>query len=68
MRSNKEEAGITLDEAPIKNPGSIGVVELYHAPLRCADEHLRKSLDKSEIIGAECLQMEVYSNNATIGP
>ena len=68
MRANAEAAGIELKEAPIENPGSIGTVERYHAPLRRAYNKIRQSLDKGNTTNAECLQMAVYSNNTTIGP
>ena len=66
--SNMEAAGIILEEAPIENPGSIGVVERYHAPLKKAYLKLRQTLQKGDTSDAECLQMAVYAANATIGP
>lgn len=62
-----EEAGIILEEALIENPGSIGIVERYHAPLRSYFTKLIQSLPKSTAIDPECLQMAVYAANATIG-
>ena len=67
-KSNMEAAGIILEEAPIENPGSIGVVERYHAPLKKAYLKLRQTLQKGDTSDAECLQMAVYAANATIGP
>lgn len=32
MRENLEAAGLTLREAPIKSPVSIGIVGRYHEP------------------------------------
>ena len=63
-----EAAGIKLEEAPIENPRSIGVVERYHAPLKKAYLKLRQTLQKNDTNDAECLQMAVYPANATIGP
>ena len=61
-------AGISLEEAPIENPGSIGIVERYHAPLRAAFQKIRQTLSKRDADDSECLQMAVYSTNSTIGP
>lgn len=36
MSSNMVAAGISLNEAPIETPGSIGTVDRYHWPLRAA--------------------------------
>ena len=66
MKSNAEAAGISMIEAPIENPGSIGIVERYHAPLRRAYHKIRKSLGR-ETSDDECLQMAVYANNTTMG-
>lgn len=35
-----DAAGVTLLGAPIENPGTIGVVERYYAPLRAAYERI----------------------------
>lgn len=67
FRSKAEAAGIRLSEAPIENPGSIGIVERYHAPLRRAYQKIWKSLDRAEASDVECLKMAVYANNSTIG-
>lgn len=67
MKSNCQAEGITLREAPIENPGSIGVVERYHAPLRAAYEKLRSDLPR-ENSDEDCLQMAVYAVNNTVGP
>lgn len=60
--------GIVLKEAPIENPGSIGTVERYHAPLRASFTKIRESMDKSEASDADCLRMAVYAVNSTMGP
>lgn len=67
MRENLESFGVALVEAPIENPGSIGIVERYHAPLRAAHKKIRASLDRSTS-DAECLQMNTYAMNSIIGP
>lgn len=68
MRSALDAAGVVLEEATVENPGTIGIVERYHAPLRCAYKTLRSSLDKAEASVPECLQMAVFAVNSTIGP
>ena len=68
MKANLSASGITLNEAPIENPGSIGLVERYHAPLRCAFAKLRETLEKNIVNDADCLQMAVFATNATMGP
>lgn len=62
-----ESSGVKLEEAPIENPGSIGTVERYHAPLRAAFNKLRADLDSS-ISDTDCLQAAVHAVNATVGP
>ena len=57
-----------MEEAPIENPGSIGLVERYHAPLRKAYVKLRETLSRTNATDQECLQAAVYAANATIGP
>lgn len=68
MKRNLEATGIQLEEAPIESPGSIGIVERYHAPLRRAYKTLRESLNKEDTSDADCLRMAVYASNATMGP
>lgn len=41
MRESVEAHGVMILEAPIKSPGTIGVVERYHAPLRAAYGNIR---------------------------
>lgn len=53
MRSTVEPAEITMYEAPIENPGSMGLVERYQAPLTCAYEKLNQSLGKGETTNVE---------------
>lgn len=67
MKSTVNACGVRLEEAPIENPGSIGVVERYHAPLRTGYTKIRSSLYRT-INDEECLQMAVFANNSTMGP
>lgn len=67
LKGNLEAADINLVEAPIENPGTIGIVERYQAPLRAAYEILRADFDR-KTSDDECLRMAVYSVNATVGP
>lgn len=62
MKAAVEASGIQLKEAPIENPGTMGIVERYHAPLRAAFEKIRASMDR-ETTDSECLQMAVYAIN-----
>lgn len=57
LKANIEASGINLEEAPIENPGSIGIVERYHAPLRRAYTKIRQTLHRGEATDAEFLQM-----------
>ena len=68
MKANLSAAGITLEEAPIETPGSIGIVERYHAPLRKAYTKIRQDLLKKDCSDQDCLKMAVYACNATMGP
>ena len=68
MKNNIAAAGIVLEEAPIENPGTIGVVERYHAPLKRAYLKIRATLTKPDANDDECLQMAIYASNTTIGP
>lgn len=67
MRPNFQVAGVTLHEALIENPETIGVVEFYHAPLRAAYEKIRTELNK-DVSDVECSKMAVYAINCTTGP
>lgn len=67
-KENMKAAGITLEEAPIENTGSIGTVERYHAPFRKAYLKFRQTLPKGNKKDAECLQMAVYADIAAIVP
>lgn len=67
MKMAMDASGIRVEEAPVENPGTMGIVERYHAPLRSAYTKIRDTLDKSTT-DAECLQMAVYATNFTIGP
>lgn len=42
MQMSTEETGIKIRDAPIENPGSIGEVKRYHAPLRKKYELIRR--------------------------
>ena len=71
IERNKKKHGsrrYNIRRSPIENPGTIGVVERYHAPLKKAYLKLRQTLQKNDTNDAECLQMAVYAANATIGP
>lgn len=61
-------SGVQRNEAPIKSPGFIEVVQRYRAPLRCEKNKHRATLDKGDASDAECLQKEVYASNATMSP
>lgn len=67
MRSKCEASGIRLLEAPIENPGSIGMVERYHAPLRASFNKIKEDIG-ADITDKQALEMDVYTINATIGP
>lgn len=55
-------------KAPIENPGTIGLVERYHTPLRRSFNTIREMFNMKEVSDDECLHMAVYANNVTIGP
>lgn len=67
IRAILEADGVTLQEAAIENLGAIGTVERYHAPLRAAFMKIRDELGL-ETIYKRCLQMAIFSVNATVGP
>lgn len=67
MRSNMETYGVRIREAPIETPGSIGIVERYHGPLRAAFERIWDDMDGC-LTEADCLRMAIFSVNSTIGP
>lgn len=67
FKEDMEAAGITLKEAPIETPGSIGTVERYHAPRSCALNMLRVLQEEDDSTDAEYLQMAVYATSATMG-
>lgn len=48
-------------EAPIENPGSIGVVERYHTPLRRAYATIRETFERRDATNEEYLHMVVYA-------
>lgn len=64
---NIEAAGIILQETPIENPGSIGIVEIFHAPLRISFNKLIESLPKGDLNDADCLKRETYTTISTVG-
>lgn len=68
FRSNAEAHGIKIQPAPIETPGSIGIVERYHAPLRRSFTKIRESLDRTKATDEECLKMAVFAVNSTMGP
>lgn len=67
MMGNLEAAVVTLREAPIESPGTIGVVERYHAPLKAAYRKIRSEME-GDVSDSDCLSMAVYSVNCTVGP
>lgn len=50
MKQNIAADDIILEEAPIENPGSVGIVERYHAPLRREYLKVREMLDKGSVL------------------
>lgn len=68
MKENLVASGVTLEEAPIETPGSIGFFKIYHVPVCCAFNKLHKALKKEEATDENCFQMAVYSYNAKIDP
>lgn len=67
MRTNCGSQGIMLREAPIETPGTIGIAERYHTPLREAFDKIRTDLDK-KTPDHVCLRMATYPVNFTVGP
>lgn len=47
-------------------PGTIGLVERYHTPLRAAFTKIREELDR--VTYANCLSMAVFAYNSTTDP
>lgn len=68
FRSNAEAHGIHIYEAPIESAGSIGVVEMYHAPLRSSYKKIRDTLGRKDTSDEECLKLAVYVVNSVMGP
>lgn len=54
-------------EEPIESPGSISVVERYHAPLRAASNRIKMDYD-DKVSDQKYLQMAVYAVIATTDP
>lgn len=67
MKENLSADGVTLHKAAVENPGTIGTVERYNAPLIEAFPKLRSDLG-SVTTDRHCLQLAVFAVNATIGP
>lgn len=67
MSTSLAAHGVTLLEAPGETPGAIDTVERYHGTLRIAYRRIREDLDRSTT-DVECLRMDVFSVNATLGP
>lgn len=67
MRGYMASQGITLRDAPIECPGSIGVVERYHDPLKAAYKKIWSEMGTSAS-AAECLKHAVYDTNTSSGP
>lgn len=47
MKAALEASAVRVEDAPIENPGRMGTVELYHAPLRSDYSKILESLDQS---------------------
>lgn len=62
-----EVTEITLVEAPIENPGSIGKVQRYHVPLRKYYMKLRETPENNEATDTDYLKVEAYVSNETMG-
>lgn len=67
IRENVEAARITLKEAPIETPGSIGTVERYQAPLRSVYDKIRRDLAHG-FSDKECLEISMFPNSSTMDP
>lgn len=65
--NNLETAGVRLSEAPVENPGKIGVVKGYHAPPHAAYNKIKANMPP-DTRDAERLNMTLSSMNATVGP
>lgn len=62
-----EGYGVKIKEAPIETTGSIGTVERYQAPLWVTFEKIWEE-SGGKIGEADCLKMEVFAVNSTVGP
>lgn len=67
MRETLEAADIVFREEPIENPGSIGTVERYHAPLRAAFEQIKTDLENN-VTDDDCLRSATFAVNSSVGP
>lgn len=67
MKRNAEASGLTLKEAPVDYPGTIVVVERYHAPLHAAFERIMSHYG-GNVSNKECMRMSVYAVNSRVGP
>lgn len=68
FKSKAVAYGITMEEAPIESPGTIGIVERYHAPLRASYMTVRQSMPRAKASDDECLKLAVHGVNNTMGP
>lgn len=66
MRENLQVSAVRLEDAPIDTPGSIGLVERYHAPLCFDYTNICTTLSKNNAADAGRLRMSVLSVNATM--
>lgn len=46
MSQHLQYSGVTLHEAPVENMGTIGTIEIYHAPLRAANQKIGMELGR----------------------
>lgn len=57
---------VQVGEAPIETPGEIRTVEIYQTLLRPGNERI-KSNSGVQISDQECLDLEVFTLNCTVG-
>lgn len=67
MQQNVAASTIQLTAAPVENPGTIGIVERTHAPLRATYDHIQMDVGY-ETNADDCLAIVVHAVNSTVGP